>query len=279
MLKRTAVRLFLFLVASLLAAAAPAQAQFQPRPNDDPATGERYHIEAAVGLWLPTTDMRISSEALGIVGTEIDFKKDLGLTDQKFPEFKAVLRPFRKHKLRFQYIPIKFEQQAQITRPIVFQGQRYQVGLPVNSVLDWKAFRFTYEYDFIVRNRGFAGFLLDAKYTDVFASLRSPINFETIRARAPIPTIGGIVRYYVVPNISITGELSGFSIPDALSKEYKAHYADLDVYGTLNLTNNVGVQGGWRTLNLGYTIKDNSVTTDFGAFKVQGFYFGGVARF
>ncbi len=279
MAQTSILRLFVFLIASLVAAAAPATAQFQPRPNDDPATGERYHIEAAIGLWNPSTEMEISSEALGIPGTVIDFKKDLGLTDQRFPEFRGVLRPFRKHKLRVQYIPIKFEQQSTLTRDIVFQGQRYRVGLPVNSVLDWKAYRFTYEYDFIYRNRGFAGFLLDAKYTDVFASLRSPINFETIRARAPIPTIGGIARVYVVPNISITGELSGFSIPDAISEEYKAHYADLDIYATLNLTNNIGVQGGYRMFNLGYTIKDDNVTTDFGSFVVKGIYFGAVARF
>lgn len=273
------LRLTAFLLASFVVAASPAAAQFQPRPNDDPATGERYHIEAAIGLWNPSTDMSISSEALGIPGTVIDFKKDLGLTDQRFPEFKAVLRPFRKHKLRAQLIPIRFEQQSTLTRDIVFQGQRYRVGLPVNSVLDWKAYRFTYEYDFIYRNRGFVGFLLDAKYTDVFASLRSPINFETIRARAPIPTIGGIARVYVVPNISITGELSGFSIPDAISEEYKAHYADLDIYATLNFSNNLGVQGGYRMFNLGYTIKDDSVTTDFGSFVIKGLYFGAVARF
>ena len=35
-------------------------------------------------------------------------------------------------------------------------------------------------------------------------------------------SIGGIARYYVVPNISITGELSGFKIPDSVSKQYKA---------------------------------------------------------
>lgn len=279
MVKRIAARLFLLILASILVAAAPAQAQFQPRSLDDPATGEQFHLEGAIGFWMPSTDMTISSEALGIAGSNIDFKKDLGLTDQRFPEFKVVLRPFRKHKLRFQYIPIKFEQQSTLTRDVIFQGQRYRVGLPVNSVLDWKAYRFTYEYDFIVRNRGFVGFMLDAKYTDVFASLRSPVNYETIRARAPIPTIGGIGRFYVVPNISITGELSGFSIPDAVSEEYKAHYVDFDIYGTLNFTNNIGVQAGYRTFNLGYTIKDEAITTDFGSFVLKGLYFGAVARF
>ncbi|MBS1816670.1 MAG: hypothetical protein JSU08_01960 [Acidobacteria bacterium] len=281
MLLRTVARLTLLIPAALLLTAASAHAQFTPRTLGDPATGERYHIEASADLWMPTTDMRISSEALGIIGTDIDFKKDLGLTDQKTKGLHIVLRPARKHRFRFQYVPLKFEQQATLTRDIVFQGIRYKVGLPVNSLLDWKAYRFTYEYDFIYRDRGFVGFMLDSKYTDVTASLQSPIDYEKIHARAPIPTLGGIARYYVVPNISITGELSGFKIPDSISKQYKAHYADLDIYGTLNVTNNFGAQFGYRTFDLGYTIKeDDEVTTkDFGSFVVKGIYFGAVARF
>lgn len=281
MVKRTATRLFLLIAAACVLAPVSAHAQFTPRSLSDPATGENFHIEGAIGLWMPNTSMTISSEALGIQGDDIDFKKDLGLKDNTFPEFHIVLRPVRKHKLRFQFIPIKFEQESTLRRDVIFQGIRYRANLPVNSVLDWKAFRFAYEYDFIVRNRGFAGFILDAKYTNVKASLQSPIDFEEIHARAPIPTIGGIGRYYVAPNISITGELTGFKIPDSVSKQYKAHYADLDIYGTVNFTENIGVQGGFRTFNLGYNIKDDdsATTRDAGSFVLKGLYFGAVARF
>jgi hypothetical protein len=78
----------------------------------------------------------------------------------------------------------------------------------------------------------------------------------------------------VVPNISITGELTGIKIPDSISKEYKAHYADLDIYGTLNFTNYIGVQGGYRSFDVGY-----HVDSDTGAFILRGIYFGVVARY
>jgi hypothetical protein len=279
MVKNTALRLSLLIAALCLVGAAPAWAQFTPRTLDDPATGEKYHLEVSVGLWNPTADMAISSESLGIPGSEIDFKKDLGLSDQTFKELHVVLRPTRRNKLRFQLIPIKFDQESVLTRDIVFQGQRYKVGVPVNSQMDWKAYRFAYEFDFVSRNRGFAGLLLDAKYTDVFAGLQSPITYETLHAKAPIPTLGGIGRVYVVPNISITGELTGFKIPDSISKDYKGHYVDLDIYGTLNFTNNIGAQVGYRSFDLGYTVRKNDVTTDAGSFVLKGLYFGAVARF
>ena len=111
--------------------------------------------------------------------------------------------------------------------------------MPINSTLDWKAYRFGYEYDFISRDRGFGGFILDFKYTDVTATLStvaSPIVTEFTQAKAPIPAIGGIFRVYVVPNISITGEVTGFNLPEKLIKDTSGHYLDVNVYGTLNFT-------------------------------------------
>jgi hypothetical protein len=260
--------------ALMLAAARPADAQFMSRSLNDPAVGENYFIEAGVGFWAPSADITISSEGFNIPGSQIDLKDDLGLKDDRFPEIKVVLRPARKHKLRFQYIPIDYKQQTTLVRDLVFNGQRYRAGLPVSSQLDWKAYRFAYEYDLIYRSRGFIGVVLDLKYTDVDAELSSAaIAREFTHKKAPIPAIGGIGRYYILPNISITGELTGIKIHN-IDDDYKGHYADFDLYGTVNVTNNIGAQVGYRSFDVGYTIEG-----DAGAFKIKGLYFGLVARY
>jgi len=260
--------------AALLVAASPALAQFKPRPLNDPATGELFHIEADAGFWNPTATMTISSESLGIPGSVIDLKNDLGVTDQRFPALNLQLRPARSHHFRLQYIPIAFEGSTRIQRDVIFNGIRYSFNTPVNSSMDWKAWRFGYQYDFLVKNRGFAGFIMEAKYTDVRVELDSQFAQEFAHARAPIPALGGIGRFYVVPNISITGEVTGFKIPDSVDSRYNAHYVDVDVYGTVNFTNNVGVKAGYRTLDLGYLIKN-----DQGSFVLKGLYFGAVLRY
>jgi len=254
--------------------ASPARAQYQPRPLNDPATGESFHIEGSVSWWRPGSSMSIESEGFGIPGTVIDFKNDLGIQDGTFPALSLVLRPARSHKFRMQYIPIKYEAQSTLRRDITFNGQKYLSNLPVNSTLDWKAYRFNYEFDFVTRNWGYAGFIVEAKYTDIRADLRSPIVTEFARARFPVPALGGVGRYYIVPNISVTGELTAFKIPDSIDNRYQGHYVDVDIYGTVNLTNNVGVQGGYRTLDLGYLIKK-----DTGNLTLKGIYFGAVARY
>ena len=62
-----------------------------------------------------------------------------------------------------------------LSRPIIFNGQIFNVSLPVNADASWKTWRFGYEYDFIYRDRGFVGVLLEAKYTKANVDLDSPI--------------------------------------------------------------------------------------------------------
>jgi len=285
MFNSSATRLYGALVlAMVVSAATPAFAQFEPRRLEDPATGEKFIVEGSAGFWNPVSTMVFSSAALGIQGTDIDLKGDLGLTDRRFGELHLVFRPAKKHKLRLQYIPIKFHQEDhQIAREIVFNGQRYVTQVPVNWMFDWKAYRFGYEYDVYTHSRGFGGVILDVKYTDVYASLKTPFQSEPefVHPRGPVPAIGGIGRFYIVPNISITGELTGITIPDGVAKELgaDAHYFDLDIYGTLNFTNNLGAQIGYRSFDVGVAVREDDGPTSTGSFLLRGLYFGIVARY
>lgn len=276
-------------LAALLFTPSTALAQYQPRPLNDPATGESYHIEAGVGLWFPTATIVVASESLGISGTSINFTNDLGVQDKRLPAVQLVLRPSRKTKFRLEYIPIKLQATSTLQRAIVFNGQRYNIGVPVNALMDWKAYRFGIEYDVVSRNRGFGGLILDVKYTDALVQLTSPVNNEFVEAKAPIPTIGAIGRYYVVPNISLTAEMTGFSLswlPASWVKDNSGHFVNVDIYGTINFTNNLGVQAGYRSMDVGYTLKSTVPTQcpatssgNAGCFTLKGPYIGAVARF
>jgi hypothetical protein len=146
--------------------------------------------------------------------------------------------------------------------------------VPVNWVADWRTYRLGYEYDFIVRDRGFGGFIADIKYTQVKATLATPFFSEFARARGPIPTIGGIARVYIVPTVSVTFEMTGVRLPESAIEDTKAHYADIDLYGIINFNHYVGAQVGWRSVDVGYLFDE-----DYGNFDVRGLYFGIVARY
>jgi hypothetical protein len=267
-------------LALLLAAATPAAAQFRPRPVADPSVGERFHIEGSVDLWFPTADLTFASAGTdnlaGIPGTEIDAKGDLGLQDKNLPQFGLVVKGGKnRHKLRVQYIPVKYEQTGPLPRRIVFNGQAYPAGAPMNSTLKWQALRLGYEYDFVLKPRGFGGFIIEDKQTDVRVDLATPlVTPQFAHAQAPIPALGGIARYYPTPHLAITGEVTGFKIPDSIDNRYNAHYVDVDVYGMYNFTHNVGARFGYRSMDLGYLFKEDS-----GSFTLKGVYVGFVARY
>ena len=278
---RRGVSATVLICAVLCLTASPARAQYGGRFASDRATGETYRVEVGGSFWNPSPDIVITSESLGIIGSEIDFVEDLGIEKKRFNQLKVVLRAAEKHKFRFEYTPIKYQAESTLQRNIVFNGILFPLTLPIETELKWRAYRFGYEWDMVYRDRGFFGLVFEAKYTDVEATLTNVLDEEFVRARAPIPAIGGIGRVYVADNISITGEFTAFKVPgigedDDRPEEpqYKARYFDFDLYGTVNFSDNFGAQAGYRSFSVLYKVDD-----DEGDLVLKGLYFGGVARF
>jgi hypothetical protein len=260
--------------AAILLCSVPASAQYSAAQG--PAVGEQFHIEAALSWWSPEPKLIVSSESLGIRGDDVDLVTDLGIEDKTLRELRLVLRPATKHKFRINYLPIKYSAESVIQREFVFNGQRYRLGLPVSTEADLTTWRFGYEYDFIYRSRGYLGVLFDLKYTNVDIVLDSPIGREFTSQVAPIPTIGVVGRGYIVPNVSITGELSFFRIPEELADQIDGggSYLDYDFYGTFNFNRYVGAQFGVRSIDVEY-----QKVLDEGILNFSSWYFGGVVRY
>jgi hypothetical protein len=252
--------------------ASSARAQYGRPMMSEPAMGEKYHVEAVFNLWNPSLDATISSESLGILGSDISVKDDLGYQDKSIREFRFVLRPGRKHKFRIAYTPVNLDSDVLLQREIVFNGIRFNVGLPLQSEFKWNTWRFGYQYDFVSRDRGFAGFILEGRYLDASLNLRTPLDDEFAEARGVLPAVGGIGRVYVHDRVSITGEMVGMKVPEI--QDYFGSFFDLDIYGTVNITNNFGVQTGYRWLDASYQAE-----RDTGDLEMKGLYFTGVVRF
>jgi len=263
------------IVAAVLIAPAAAFAQFSP-PQDQhqsAAIGEKYHVEVSFNFWTPDLLGTISSEQFGLLGSDISLTTDLGYERTRFHEFRFVLRPAKKHRFRAQYTPISYMAQSNFKRNIIFNGIVFPVSLPVSSQFDWKGWGLGYEYDFVYKSRGFVGVLLETRMTEFTAKLQSAIATEYTQAKGPLPALGFVARGYVHPTTAINFEWSGMRIPD-LDPKYQANYFDWDLYGTVNFTNYVGFQMGWRKQTTFL-----SIDHDKGDLKFQGIWFGGAFRY
>jgi len=263
-----------------LCAAVRAEAQYRPLPRTSSSgfgaavvKGEQYRIELSGNLWNPPPDFMFQSEGLGIDGTKIDLDQDLGIEQQQLYEARLVLRPARKHKLRVHYLPMTLAGDTVLKKDIVFNGIRFRLDTPVKTDFSWKAYRFTYEYDVYHQSRGYVGILLEAKYADTSLTLQNALTTEFVEARAPIPAAGLVARVYPLTFVSITGEFTYFRLPDSV-KDATFSSLDFDIYGTVNLGNNLGIQGGYRSIDMAF-----SLDKDAGAIKLKGPYVGGVVRF
>jgi len=259
--------------AAFVLMAAPAWGQVREQEPSRLPLGEQYRIELSGTLWNPAMSGLISSEQFGIIGSEIDFEKDLGYAQTRFADFRLVLRPSRKSKFRVQYTPISYQASTNFTRDIVFNGIRFPVSIPVDSTFEWKVLRLGYEYDFVYTDRGFVGLLLEGRYTNFTTQLTSALAEEFTSVKVPLPAIGAVGRVYVIPEVAINFEVTAFKFPD-VDPKYKANYFDWDISGTVNFTNNVGARVGWRRMTTYIFVEE-----DTGDLKFQGIWFGAVVRY
>ena len=262
------------LVAAGLLVPAAASAQFAaPETRRPPVLGEQYHVEVSGNFWNPSMFGVISSEQFGQPGSDIDFDVDFGFERTRFKDLRFVIRPATKHRIRVQYTPVTYEAVSNFTRNITFNGINFPLSLPVQSSFSWRVWRFGYEYDFVYKPWGFVGVLIETRMTEFDARLQSAIASEFTTAKGPLPAIGVVARGYVHPTVALNFEFSGMRLPD-IDPNYQADYWDWDLYGTVNFTNYVGFQLGWRKMSTYLAIEKDS-----GDLAFQGLWFGAALRF
>lgn len=262
-----------------LIAPVQALAQYSAPDSGSSAIGEKYHVELGGTLWNPDLAGVISSEQFKITGSQINLLTDLGYTKTRFKDVRIVLRPSKKSKFNIQYTPIQYEAETTFKQVLVFNGIKFPVNVPVESHFSWKVWRLGYEYDFLYKPRGFVGMLIEGRMTTAEARLttRTPIISPAIdefnKRSAPLPAIGVIGRAYPLPQLAVNFSVTGFKLPN-VDPKYQAKYFDWDINGTVNVTNNFGVQMGWRKITNFMVIEKDS-----GDVKFQGFWFGAAVRY
>ena len=129
-----------------------AEAQFNV---PDPAPAENFHVELGLMFWQPTPGIEIQTGGLGSAGIPgVDFVQEFGLLDDRFAEFRSVIKTGRKHKFRIAHVTFDYFEQATAQRTISFGGVTFPVTVPVTADLNWDLWRFGYEYDFVAADRG-----------------------------------------------------------------------------------------------------------------------------
>jgi hypothetical protein len=269
--------------------AQPAAPPAQPAPTFAPFE-EDYRFEVSVDGWWtrPSTMMYSDTETITkaatstsaavtttVTGTNIDFIKQLNLGDQLLPTFHVLVRPRKKHKIRLDYYPLRYNQTATLSAPLNFNGQTFASGDAVTSSLHLNEWELAYEYDFVTSARGFLGGVAGGNLYLVSGEMSDATQGGTASVRILMPGLGVTGRYYFTPRFSATGSFMGFVLPGG-NTSTTGHVVNVQGYATVSLSKYVGIEGGYRFLNAGHYYNSPVNTGDF---QIGGAFIGGVFRY
>lgn len=164
--------------------------------------------------WFTTLDSTVKASEASAIGTDINLVDDLGLDGKKnFPEVRLTLGG-KSHKVRYGYLPLKWDGSKTITKTVQFGGKTYSASTQVNTKLTVDYHRLGWQYDFISSKDYNLGFIFDIKYFVIDASLDAPAlaKFEANNIKAPVPTIGFGGGFNLPARLSVNAEATGLSL-------------------------------------------------------------------
>ena len=86
--------------------------------------------------------------------------------------------------------------------------------------------------------------------------------------------MGAVMKVYPLRVLGITTEITGIRLPKGIDENYGGEYVDFDIYGTLNFTEKIGAQIGYRSVDMAGFFE-----TDTADLRLEGMYVGALLRF
>ena len=207
--------------------------------------GDKFILELEGRYWMPklNANLKLSDyNTIGvmILGTDINIKNDLGIDNKNFLSGRLILR-LGNSKIRFSYLPIRYEGEKAVSQSVSFGGTTYSANTTVKTELKADMYDLTYEYDALKTELGFLGIILGVKYFDLYGKLEAAGASEEGKGQAPIPVIGLAGRVYPIKYFNISGEITGLTVG-------KASIYDAEAELNINPIQYVGISGGYRII-------------------------------
>ena len=179
-----------------------------------PASLSAFELGARGYYWFPSLDGNVKVDETSIIGTTIDFEKDLGIEDENYPSIEVFLGGGRHH-LALAYTDIDYSGKKTLTKQIIFNGEIYSATSLVESSIEYRVMDLYYQYDFLNLENVGAGFSLGVvfqiKYFDGEVGLKTTGIDEKEDFTLPIPMIGLNLHIGMLANI-LEARLRGTAI-------------------------------------------------------------------
>ncbi|GBC84504.1 hypothetical protein HRbin11_00933 [bacterium HR11] len=175
-------------------------------------------LELEGRLWGPTLTAYARTAVADRLATDVDLKRDLGVSDRRFPEARLTWSIGRKHRLRLAYTAIDYQGDRVVQTTVRFRGRTYEFGTRVASAFRLRYLRFGWTWRLIDLGDGVVRLepLLDLKGLRAEGSLTTPdLPVPVSAARtwwAGAPTPGAALEVQPSDWIGMFAEISGLPV-------------------------------------------------------------------
>ncbi len=199
---------------------------------------------ARADYWIPAFkgDLRVDDN--GVVGTEINIKDDLGISNDNIPSVEAYFEA-GNHEISLAYSLVNLSGAKDIEKTIVFNGDTYNVSAYVESELKTSMIDLEYQYKLLNFKNILAGLsigiIAKVKYFDGEVRIHSSSTgsvYDTKKdIHVPIPMIGigakiGLLANILEARAKVTGMgYSGSFFYDALADISVTPFPFLNIHG------------------------------------------------
>ena len=225
-------------------------------------------VELEGQYWFTQLHATIRVEKNGF-GTDIDARKDLGMTDANFPVGRASVS-WGHHTLSFEYTPIDFSGDQIVSRTLTFNGNTYTVGTRVISGLEIQDLQLGWSYGFrLAGGRVRLGPLTEVHGFLLSGHLRAPeFNIDSREnLDVGLPTLGPTLTISPHPKLDIYGEATGMWAGDY------GYFVRSEAGVRVRPVRHIQFTAGYRTFNLRITNSSDFANPHLrGAFVGAGFH-------
>jgi outer membrane protein len=221
--------------------------------------------------WIPTFkgDLRVDNN--GVVGTEINLKDDLGISNDNIPGAEAYFG-IGNHEITLAYSQVNLSGAKDIEKTIVFNGETYQATAYVESELKTSMIDLEYQYKLLNFKNILAGLSLGiiakVKYFDgdvrIHSSSIGSVYDTKKDIHVPIPMIGVGAKIGLLANIlEARAKVAGMG--------YSGNFF-YDAMADISLTPVpfLNIHGGYRAMS----VKIDSVSDVYAKMDFYGPYVG-----
>ena len=219
-------------------------------------------FKISIGGYFVSHDESVSLTLSDILGTNIDFQKDLGFDkDSNAVRVVAEYRFNDLHKIKFSYYHINSDASALLTKDIVFDGDTYQAGASVSSHLNLDIYKINYGYTFYKTEALEIDLGLGIHAMDINTGIsgKVSINGESksdevnrYTVLAPLPVVGLHMNYALTPKLDLYGSIDYFGMT---IDKYSGSFSDFIIGGEYQVSDSFG-------LGLGFNMTDLDIEID-----------------